>query len=108
MSGHRIRVTTLVTELCTVERREPVMTTTLSRANQDDPDADIPGSEPRRVGQARSKRLLVTLLGDFWEHGREPFPSARLVRILEEFQITAANARAALSRLTQQGLLART
>lgn len=84
------------------------MNTTLSRANQDDPDDDIPGSEPRRVGQARSKRLLVTLLGDFWEHGRDPFPSARLVRILQEFQITPANARAALSRLTQQGLLART
>lgn len=68
----------------------------------------VPEREGRRFGQARSKRLLVTLLGDFWEEGRPPIPSARLVRVLEEFGITPANARAALSRLTQQGMLRRT
>jgi phenylacetic acid degradation operon negative regulatory protein len=62
----------------------------------------------RRLGSARSKRLLVTLLGDFWEEERPPIPSAALVRVLEEFGIAPANARAALSRLTQQGMLRRT
>lgn len=57
-------------------------------------------------GRARSQRLLVTLFGDYAQH-RQPIPSAALVRILEEFGITPANARAALSRLTQQGMLVR-
>jgi phenylacetic acid degradation operon negative regulatory protein len=64
--------------------------------------------DTRQLGQARSKRLLVTLLGDFWQQGRPPIPSAALVRVLEEFGIAPANARAALSRLTQQGMLVRT
>lgn len=57
-------------------------------------------------GRARSQRLLVTLFGDYARH-RPPIPSAALVQILEEFGITPANARAALSRLTQQGMLLR-
>lgn len=64
--------------------------------------------ESRQLGYARSKRLLVTLLGDFWEPGRPSIPSATLVRLLEEFGIAPANARAALSRLTQQRMLDRT
>lgn len=62
----------------------------------------------RRLGHARSKRLLVTLLGDFWHEQRPPVPSATLVHLLEQFGIAPANARAALSRLTQQGMLVRT
>jgi phenylacetic acid degradation operon negative regulatory protein len=62
----------------------------------------------RRRLRARSQRLLVTLFGDYWDRDQPPLPSAGLVRILEEFAITPANARAALSRLTQRDLLERT
>jgi phenylacetic acid degradation operon negative regulatory protein len=62
----------------------------------------------RLQARARSHRLLITLLGDYWEQNSEPIPSAGLVRVLEEFGIAAANARAALSRLTQQEVLSRT
>ncbi|WP_052668704.1 PaaX family transcriptional regulator [Nitriliruptor alkaliphilus] len=72
--------------------------------------ADEPGppGRGRPLGRARSQRLLVTLLGDFWQEGHDPIPSAGLVRVLEEFAIAPANARAALSRMTQRGLLERT
>lgn len=59
-------------------------------------------------GRARSRRLLVTLLGDFWSVDRDPVPSAGLVRLLGAFDIAPANARATLSRLTQSGMLERT
>ena len=65
-------------------------------------------AEPRALGRARSQRLLVTLLGDYWDEGREPIASSGLVRVLEEFGIAPANSRAALSRLTQRGMLRRT
>ena len=57
-------------------------------------------------GRAKSQRLLVTLFGDYAQH-RPPIPSAALVEILEGFGIAPANARAALSRLTQRGMLVR-
>lgn len=57
-------------------------------------------------GRAKSQRLLVTLFGDYAQH-RAPIPSAALVEILEGFGITPPNARAALSRLTQRGMLVR-
>ncbi|NDL55571.1 PaaX family transcriptional regulator [Phytoactinopolyspora mesophila] len=60
------------------------------------------------LARARSQRLLVTLFGDYWDRARGPIPSAGLVRVLEEFGIAPANARAALSRMTQRGALART
>jgi phenylacetic acid degradation operon negative regulatory protein len=63
---------------------------------------------PHPVGRARAQRLLVTLLGDYWQPGRPPLPSGGLVALLAEFGIAPANARATLSRLTQRGLLART
>jgi phenylacetic acid degradation operon negative regulatory protein len=63
---------------------------------------------PDTVGRARAQRLLVTLLGDYWETGRSPLPSGGLVGVLAEFGIAPANARATLSRLTQRGLLERT
>ena len=62
----------------------------------------------RRRLRARSQRLLITLFGDYWDREQPPLPSAGLVRTLEEFAITPANARAALSRLTQRELLERT
>lgn len=66
------------------------------------------GSPTRRRLRARSQRLLITLFGDYWDREEPPLPSAGLVRVLHEFDITPANARAALSRLTQRDLLERT
>jgi phenylacetic acid degradation operon negative regulatory protein len=71
-------------------------------------EATAPPGRDRALGRARSQRLLVTLLGDFWGPQADPLPSAGLVRVLEEFGIAPANARAALSRMTQRGLLERT
>jgi phenylacetic acid degradation operon negative regulatory protein len=73
------------------------------------PSNDAPTTAPkgRRVGRARAQRLLVTLFGDYWTPQQPPIPSAGLVRVLAEFGITAANARATLSRLTQRGVLVR-
>ncbi|MGH7775859.1 MAG: PaaX family transcriptional regulator [Candidatus Dormibacterales bacterium] len=55
----------------------------------------------------RPRRLLVTLLGDYWRGHREPIPSAALVEVLGEFGVSAQSARSTLSRLTQDGLLRR-
>lgn len=69
------------------------------------------GTPPGRsgaVGRARAQRLLVTLLGDYWQVGRSPLASGGLVAVLAEFGIAPANARATLSRLTQRGILERT
>jgi phenylacetic acid degradation operon negative regulatory protein len=62
----------------------------------------------RTLARAKSHRLLVTLFGDYWAVGSDPLPSAGLVRVLEEFGIARTNARAALQRLTQRGVLRRT
>ncbi len=58
--------------------------------------------------RAPSQRLLITLLGDYWDPERGPLPSSGLVRILEEFGIPSTNSRAALRRLTERGVLERT
>jgi phenylacetic acid degradation operon negative regulatory protein len=71
------------------------------------PRADVVSGRPAAVGRARAQRLLVTLLGDYWDTDRGPLPSGGLVGVLAEFGIAAANARATLSRLTQRGLLER-
>jgi phenylacetic acid degradation operon negative regulatory protein len=60
-----------------------------------------------RPPRARSQRLLVTLLGEYWAERRDSIPSATLVHVLEEFAIEPANARAALSRLSRRDLLER-
>ncbi|WP_165491889.1 PaaX family transcriptional regulator C-terminal domain-containing protein [Egibacter rhizosphaerae] len=57
--------------------------------------------------RARSQRLLVTLLGEYWSEPGTPIPSATLVSLLGEFGIAPANARAALARLARRGLLER-
>ena len=62
----------------------------------------------RRLPRAKSQRLLITLFGDYWDEGDRPFPSGGLVRVLEEFGIAHSNARAALRRLTERGVLERT
>ena len=63
-------------------------------------------SETRPWGVAqRPPRLLLTLLGDYWWQHTESLPSAALVALLAEFGVSDSAARAALSRLTRNGLL---
>jgi phenylacetic acid degradation operon negative regulatory protein len=59
---------------------------------------------PGPVAQ-RPPRLLLTLLGDYWWQRTEPLPSAAIVALLAEFGVSDSAARAALSRLTRNGLL---
>jgi phenylacetic acid degradation operon negative regulatory protein len=53
----------------------------------------------------RPPRLLLTMLGDYWWQRTEPLPSAAIVALLSEFGVSDSAARAALSRLTRNGLL---
>jgi phenylacetic acid degradation operon negative regulatory protein len=53
----------------------------------------------------RPPRLLLTLLGDYWWQRTDPLPSAAIVALLGEFGVSDSAARAALSRLTRNGLL---
>ena len=63
------------------------------------------GHLPRSQVGTNPQHLLVTLLGDYW-HGRtEHLPSAAVVELLAEFEISEPSARAALNRLTKRGLL---
>jgi phenylacetic acid degradation operon negative regulatory protein len=55
--------------------------------------------------EQRPPRLLLTLLGDYWWQRTESLPSAALVALLAEFGVSDSAARAALSRLTRNGLL---
>jgi phenylacetic acid degradation operon negative regulatory protein len=56
------------------------------------------------VGQ-RPPRLLLTLLGDYWWQRTDSLPSAALVALLAEFGVSDSAARAALSRMSRNGLL---
>ncbi len=66
-------------------------------------------SQAQRLPRVQSgntpQRLLVTLLGDYWLGRSEKIPSSCLVRLLGEFSVTSAAARASLSRLSRRGLL---
>lgn len=60
---------------------------------------------PRSQVGTNPQHLLITLLGDYW-HGRsDHLPSAALVELLAEFDISEPSARAALNRLTKRGVL---
>jgi phenylacetic acid degradation operon negative regulatory protein len=67
-------------------------------------DVSQPWTSPGPVAQ-RPPRLLLTLLGDYWWQRTEPLPSAAIVGLLAEFGVSDSAARAALSRLTRNGLL---
>ncbi|HVT69123.1 MAG TPA: PaaX family transcriptional regulator C-terminal domain-containing protein [Trebonia sp.] len=67
-------------------------------------DVPQPWTAPGPVAQ-RPPRLLLTLLGDYWWQRTEPLPSAAIVGLLAEFGVSDSAARAALSRLTRNGLL---
>jgi phenylacetic acid degradation operon negative regulatory protein len=69
-----------------------------------DEDIPQPWTTPGPVAQ-RPPRLLLTLLGDYWWQRTEPLPSAVIVALLAEFGVSDSAARAALSRLTRNGLL---
>lgn len=60
---------------------------------------------PRFQVGAPPQHLITTLLGDYWISRSEQLPSAALVRLTEEFGVSAVAARAALSRLTKRNLL---
>lgn len=63
---------------------------------------------PRAQEGARPQHLIVTLFGDYWWGRTEHLPSAALVALTNEFGISSASARAALSRLGRRGLLTAT
>jgi phenylacetic acid degradation operon negative regulatory protein len=60
---------------------------------------------PRLQEGARPQHLIATLFGDYWWGRPEHLPSAGLVALVGEFDISATSARAALSRLGRRGLL---
>jgi phenylacetic acid degradation operon negative regulatory protein len=60
---------------------------------------------PRPIMGSSPQHLLVTIFGDYWLTREERLPSAALVSLLKEFDVTSASARSALSRLNRRGLL---
>ena len=69
------------------------------------PQASDPVDLPRIQTGANPQHLIITLLGDYWFGRKEHLPSAALVALANEFEITSTSARAALSRLARRGLL---
>src|SRR3974390_219991 len=63
-----------------------------------------PWMSPGATAQ-RPPRLLLPLLGDYGWQRPEPLPSAAIVALLADFGVGDSAARAALSRLTRNGLL---
>lgn len=63
------------------------------------------GSLPRTQVGTTPQHLLMTLLGDYWFDRSEHLPSAALVELLAEFDISEPSARAALNRLAKRNLL---
>jgi phenylacetic acid degradation operon negative regulatory protein len=64
-----------------------------------------PPKLPRAQAGAQPQHLIVTLLGDYWFGRTEPLPSASLVALMSEFDISPSSARTALSRLARRDLL---
>jgi phenylacetic acid degradation operon negative regulatory protein len=60
---------------------------------------------PRSQVGSSPQHLATTLLGDYWLDRPEHLPSAALVALLGEFDVSATGARAALSRLSRRGVL---
>jgi phenylacetic acid degradation operon negative regulatory protein len=60
---------------------------------------------PRSQVGTTPQHLVMTLLGDYWFGRMEQLPSAALVGLLAEFDISEPSTRAALNRLTKRGLL---
>lgn len=62
-------------------------------------------SLPRPQRGSESQITLITLLANYWLHSPAPIPSAALVDLLEDFDVTNASARTTLSRLSRRGVL---
>lgn len=73
----------------------------MSSRSEDAADATL----PRTQSGATPQHLLTTLLGHYWFNRTEQLPSAALVDLLAEFDISEPSARAALSRLVKRGAL---
>jgi phenylacetic acid degradation operon negative regulatory protein len=84
-------------------------TTAQRRRRRDEPVNDDGargnGGLPRTQVGTTPQHLLMTLLGHYWFGRSEHLPSAALVELLAEFDISKPSARAALNRLTKRGLL---
>src|SRR5450755_3982409 len=65
----------------------------------------VVGGLPRAQVGTTPQHLLMTLLGDYWLGRTEHLPSAALVDLLAEFEVSEPSTRAALNRLTKRGLL---
>ena len=61
---------------------------------------------PRAQAGPNPQHLLATILGEYFDSSDADLPSAAVVAVLREFDISEASARAALSRLTKRGLVA--
>jgi Phenylacetic acid-responsive transcriptional repressor len=57
--------------------------------------------------ESYAQRLLITALGDYEHLVPEPIPSAGLVRMMDEFDLSEDSTRTALSRLVRRGYLSR-
>jgi len=62
-------------------------------------------SLPRRQAGGSPQGLAVTLIADYTLRERGWMPSAAIVALLEDFGVTSAGARAAISRLARRGVL---
>ena len=63
------------------------------------------GRLPRAQSGPTPQHLLMTLLGHYWFGRSEKIPSAALVELLAEFDVSTPSARATLNRLARRGLL---
>ncbi|WP_309232159.1 PaaX family transcriptional regulator [Micromonospora tarensis] len=69
-----------------------------------DPADDV--RAPRAQVGASPQHLLATVLGEYLDSADADLPSAAIIAILREFDVSEASARAALSRLVKRGLIA--
>jgi phenylacetic acid degradation operon negative regulatory protein len=59
---------------------------------------------PRWQSGRNPQHLAVTIFGDFWLARPEYLPSAALIRLLEDLDVTLPSARASLGRLSRRGV----
>jgi phenylacetic acid degradation operon negative regulatory protein len=62
---------------------------------------------PRAQAGSSPQHLLATVLGEYLDSAEADLPSTAIIAILAEFGISESSARAALSRLTRRGLIAK-
>ena len=60
---------------------------------------------PPKPRHGSTPSLLLTLFGDYWFGNAVPLPSAALLTLLSDFDVSEVAARAALSRMVKHGLL---